>query len=241
MKHYRLAKFISHSGYTSRRQAEQLISLGLVKVNNTIVQDCAVNVSEDDKVEVRNKQVTLVTDPKLWLYNKPRGVITTHSDPQKRRTVFETLPSSFSHVISVGRLDYNTEGLLLLTDAPKLAHYLEHPNSKMLRKYKCRAFGKLHPNFSKKLHDGLNIDGIQYGSIRCEILESSGNNVWLMLSLYEGKNREIRKIMQYFGLEVSRLIRVQYGKFYLNSLMKNLIIEADSSSFTDYIKDAYGK
>ena len=233
---YRLAKFVAHSGYCSRRDAEKLIIKGLILVNGVVVTNCATMVTASDEVMVHGRKINIIKYPRLWLCNKPKGCITTHNDPQGRTTLFSLLPTDMPYVISVGRLDYNTEGLILLTDSPKLARYLEHPSSEITRQYKCRIFGALSDDHLRQLKNGVCVDGIQYGCIHGEFIKTQGAYTWVMLSLKEGKNREIRKIIKYFGFEVCRLIRVQYDKFHLNMLVKNFTMELGIESVNEYMR-----
>jgi 23S rRNA pseudouridine2605 synthase len=236
MELYRLAKFISHAGYCSRRYAEQLIESGSVTVNGDVIKNCATKVSVDDKVVINDIRISLDEKPRLWIYNKPKEVITTHYDPEGRRSVFNELPKELPRVISIGRLDYNSEGLLLLTNSPKLAHLLENPKLSLERVYKCRVFGNIPNDMKIKAANGLNIAGINYRPIKIKIISSENrDNNWLLITLTEGKNREIRKVMKFFGLEVSRLIRISYGKFCLNDIEKNSIIELRRSDFEEYL------
>ncbi|MDJ1257746.1 MAG: rRNA pseudouridine synthase [Candidatus Midichloria sp.] len=232
---YRLAKFISHSGYCSRRKAEELILSSRVSVNNEIIVNCATLVEPQDKVLIADQEISLINQPRLWIYNKPKGIITTHNDPQNRSTVFSQLPPNLPRVISIGRLDYNTEGLLLLTNSPILAHHLESSHLGLIRKYKCRIFGHLSASHIKQLAAGIVINKIKYRSIKVELLKKQGNNSWIMVSLTEGKNREIRAVMERFGFQVNRLIRLEYGKFCLNDLAKNSIIEVNPKLFEEYL------
>ena len=232
---YRIAKFIAASGYCSRRSAENIIAENRVSVNGVVITDFAIKVSEDDCIRIDGKEIRLASAIRLWMYNKPAGMIISHSDPEGRRTVFNSLPSTMPRVISVGRLDYNSEGLLLLTNSGALAHVLEKPNHKIVREYKCRISGTLQDNEIKILAQGIVIDGFRYSGIKAKTISTQGRNSWIMLSLTEGKNREIRRVMEYFGLDVSRLIRVRYGKFMLQDLPKEGIMEVDASHFAEYL------
>ena len=234
MTTYKLAKFIAHAGYCSRRNAEELILNAQVIVNGETITNCATVVSDKDKISVSNNQISIISKIRLWIYHKPRGVLTTHSDPQGRPTVFSQLPKALPRLISIGRLDYNTEGLLLLTNSPVLAHKLESPKLGLIRRYKCRIFGKITPLIQSKLNNGITIDGVVYRSIKIEFMKNQGDNNWIIISLTEGKNREIRRVMEYFGIDVSRLIRLQYGKFFLNNLTKSSILEIDEKFFGEY-------
>ena len=232
---YRIAKFIAASGYCSRRDAEKLISANRVMLNNSIISDFAIKVTEKDDVRIDNKAISLNEKVRLWIYHKPAGMITTHKDPQGRPTVFANLPSNIPRVVSVGRLDYNSEGLLLLTNSGSLAHTLESPKRGIIREYKCRISGSLRKQDIAELAKGITIDGFRYGSIKVSFIKEQGSNSWVIMTLTEGKNREIRRAMAYFGREVSRLIRVRYGKFMLNDLDKGEMIEVEASDFIEYL------
>ena len=232
---YRIAKFIASSGYCSRREAERIIAEKRVSMNGVVIDSFAIKVSPSDCIIIDGKQIKLNETIRLWLYYKPVGMITSHSDPQGRRTVFNSMPSDMPRVISVGRLDYNSEGLLLLTNSGTLAHHLEKPNDKIVREYKCRISGVLRDKEIDMLAKGITIDGFQYGPIKISIISVQGRNSWIKVSLSEGKNREIRRVMGYFDLEVSRLIRTRYGKFMLQDLRKEEIIEVRSSDFIEYL------
>ena len=235
MTTYKLAKFISHTGYCSRRKAEDLIISGVVTVNRQTISNCATIVNVYDKVTIFGKPVVLIDLPRLWIYHKIKGTITSYYDPQNRKTVFSQLPKGLPRLISVGRLDYNTEGLLLLTNSPTLAHHLENPHLGLVRKYKCRIFGQLSKTQIEQLKNGITINGTNYNSIIVKFLKNQGHNSWLILSLTEGKNREIRKVIEHFGCQVNRLIRLEYGKFCLNDLAKNSIIEVEHELFKEYL------
>lgn len=215
----RIAKVIAHAGLCSRREAERWIESGRVKVNGTAILSPALTVTPNDKVEVDGKLIgaTPLT-PRLWLYHKPKGLITTHSDPQGRPTVFSRLPSGMPRVISIGRLDYNTEGLLLLTTDGELARKYELPSTGLKRHYRVRVFGTVDMAKLEALQYGITISGIHYAPAEVTLEQQTGKNSWLGVSLREGKNREIRTIFEHFGLQVSRLIRVSYGPFSLGKL-----------------------
>jgi 23S rRNA pseudouridine2605 synthase len=212
----RLAKAISAKGYCSRRNAEELILNGKVMVNKQLITDVVTFVADDDEIEIIGQQ-TLNIKPKLWLYHKPVGVITTASDPQNRRTVFADLPFCVpEHLVCVGRLDINSQGLLLVTNSKKLAQFLESPVNKFKRVYKVRVWGQCDNNIFS-ITKGITIDGINYKPVAIELVHK-GVNSWYQMTLSEGKNREIRKILQHFGLSVNRLIRTDYGPFSLDGL-----------------------
>ncbi len=214
----RIAKFIANAGYSSRRRAEELIFAGLVKVNGEVIQNPATHVTQEDNIEVEGKALERSVDKtRLWLYYKPIGVITSHSDTYGRTTVFENLPESLPRVISVGRLDLNSEGLLLLTNNGKLARYLELPENAFSRIYKVRVFGEFDLRELQTIEQGITIDEVHYKPAKLSLVKS-GTNSWFLIELSEGKNREIRKIFSHFNLNVNRLIRVKYGPFALHDL-----------------------
>ncbi len=221
----RIAKFLAQTGVASRRDAEELIRQGRVTVNGETITSPAINVSGEEKILLDGERLPEKENTRLWLYYKPAGLVTTHKDEKGRNTVFDNLPPTLPRVISVGRLDLNSEGLLLLTNSGELAHKLELPANGWTRRYKVRVFGQIKDKDLQKMRDGVTIDGINYGSIKTEIESAQGANTWLKVTLTEGKNREIRKVMKYFGLEVSRLIRLSYGPFQLGAMKKGEVKE----------------
>lgn len=225
----RLAKAISNKGYCSRREAEKLILQNRVKVNNEIVTELVTFVLPEDKIEVIGKR-ELEIKPQLWLYYKPVGVITTQKDPQNRLTAFQDFPiKSDSHIISVGRLDINSEGLLLMTNSKSLAALLESPSNNFARVYKVRALGEVNQAIFQ-IEKGITIEGVRYRPVKIKLLRE-GVNSWYEMTLTEGKNREIRKIFEHFGLSVNRLIRTHYGPFFLGDLQPGEAIVADINKF----------
>lgn len=224
LKPQRIAKYIAHSGHCSRRDAEQLIFEGRVKVNGQVVTNPATLIT-DHSIKIDDKLINKIPETKLWLMHKPKGIITTHKDPQNRKTVFDLLPQNFSKVISVGRLDFNTEGLLLLTNNGDLARYIELPKTKWIRTYRARVFGKVDQTKLDKLQHGITVDGIRYQAIKAKIEVERGSNSWLVISLSEGKNREIRKVMEKLGLQVNRLIRISFGPFSLGEIKPGQVVE----------------
>lgn len=212
----RIAKFIAHCGICSRRDAEKLIERGAVSVDGQIINTPVLNVSEDNIIKINGKKIELINLPKLWIYYKPVGLITTHNDPQGRTTVFEELASKLPRVISIGRLDINSEGLLLLTNSGTVARYYENPVNKIERTYKVRVFGNRKSiEFQNK---AIEIDGIIYKPKSIKQIQKTNMNSWYEVILTEGKNREVRKIFEYFGFEVNRLIRTKFGKYSLGNL-----------------------
>ena len=214
----RIAKRLARAGLCSRRDAERWIAEGRVMVNGQKLDSPALNVTEANLIVVDGKPLSAPERTRLWMYHKPRGLMTTHRDPEGRPTVFGSLPEGMPRVISVGRLDFNSEGLLLLTNDGTLARKLEHPSNGWLRRYRVRVHGQVVPAHLDKLTKGVTIDGVAYGSIATSLERQQGDNAWLLLGLREGKNREIRKVMDFLGYPVSRLIRVSYGPFQLGAL-----------------------
>ena len=226
-KKQRIAKVIAASGLCSRRDAESIILEGRVTVNLMAISSPAMVVSTDDIVMVDGKVIKNRPRPRLWLYNKPAGLVTTHKDESGRDTVFENLPKNMPRVISVGRLDLNSEGLLLLTNDGELARKLEHPNNQFRRVYWIRIKGELRNNDIAELAEGIEVDGIRYAPVKVEPenRDREGSNTWLCITLTEGKNREIRKLMEHFGCRVNRLIRVSYGPYALGDLQPGELME----------------
>ncbi len=214
----RIAKVIARAGVCSRRDAEKLILDGRVKVNGKVIDSPALNVTDSDKIAVGGRLLPSKEKTRLWKYHKPTGLVTTHKDEKGRPTVFSSLPDDLPRVISVGRLDLNSEGLLLLTNDGELARRLEMPKNAWKRRYRVRVFGEPTRDVLEQLKKGVEIDGIKYGEISVIIDRVKGDNSWLTISLQEGKNREIRRVLDHFGYQVSRLIRVAYGPFQLGNL-----------------------
>ncbi len=213
----RLNKALAQAGLGSRRGVETLITTGRVQVNNATA-DLGTRVQDSDLITLDGKPVQVNTDIRLWLYHKPRGHVTTHKDPEGRPTVFDNLPPQMPRVISVGRLDVNTEGLLLLTTSGDLARHLELPKHGYERTYRVRVRGDVDPKALDGLKDGLSVDGIHYGPIEAKLETQMPSNAWLVIRIREGKNREVRKICEHLGHTVNRLIRVGFGPFALGTL-----------------------
>ncbi len=214
----RIAKWLARAGIASRRDAEKLLGEGKVRLNNAVVSHPATFVSPGDLVTVGGRLVDAPERTRLWRYHKPDGLVTTHRDPEERPTVFQRLPPGLPRVVSVGRLDLNSEGLLLLTNDGALARRLELPSNGWLRRYRVRVFGQPAPAELAKLAGGVVIEGLRYGPIDAALDSRKGDNTWLSVSLREGRNREVRRVMTHLGLSVSRLIRVAYGPFQLGLL-----------------------
>jgi 23S rRNA pseudouridine2605 synthase len=231
----RIAKAMAHAGLCSRRDAEKWIEQGRVKVNGKVLTTPAYVVAPRDEVTVDGKKLPETQGPRLWRYHKPRGLVTSHKDPQGRRTVFEALPPTLPRVVSVGRLDLNTEGLLLLTNDGELARHLELPSTGWLRRYRVRAHGTVTQEQLDALRDGATIDGVHYGPVEARLDRAQGGNVWLTLGLREGKNREVKRIAEHLGLTVNRLIRVSFGPFALGDLAPGAVSEVKGRVLADQL------
>ena len=214
----RIAKRLSRAGIASRREAERMIAEGRVTVNGKIIDSPALNVTERDQITVDGKPVAEAERPRLWLYHKPTGLVTTARDEKGRETVFDKLPDGMPRVMSVGRLDLNSEGLLLLTNDGGLKRKLELPATGWLRKYRVRVKGTPTDAMLAPLRQGLVIEGERFQGMEATLDRQQGANAWLTIGLREGKNREIRRAMAEIGLEVNRLIRISYGPFRLGTL-----------------------
>ena len=221
----RLAKFMARSGVCSRRDAEDLIKQKRVTVNGEIIDTPAFKVEGSEKILLDGEKLPEIEQTRLWLYHKPAGLLTTHKDTEARATVFDHLPAGLPRVISVGRLDLNSEGLLLLTNNGELSRKLELPENGWSRRYKVRVHGFINKNKLADLAKGATVDGINYGPVKAHQESQNGTNSWLIVTLNEGKNREVRKLMKSIGLEVARLIRLSYGPFQLGNLKKGEVRE----------------
>jgi 23S rRNA pseudouridine2605 synthase len=221
----RIAKAIARAGLASRREAEAWIAAGRVAVNGKMIASPAVNVGPEDRVTVDGAPLPARERTRLLLFHKPRGLVTTHADPQGRPTIFGALPKHLPRLISVGRLDLNTEGLLLLTNDGGLARALELPETAWLRRYRVRAHGRVTQDQLDRLRAGVTVDGMRYGPIEASIDRDQGTNVWLTFAIREGKNREVRNVLEHLGLKVARLIRVSFGPFQLGELPAGAIEE----------------
>ena len=233
----RIAKVMARAGVASRRDAEAMIAEGRVSVNGGTVRTPAVLVGPRDRIAVDGVQIGPKERTRLWLYHKPTGLVTTAHDPEGRPTVFDNLPPALPRVVSIGRLDINTEGLLLLTNDGGLARVLAHPETGWLRRYRVRAFGEVTADELKPLIHGITLDDMHYGPIEAAIEREQGDNVWLTLGLREGKNREVKRVLEHLGLKVNRLIRVSFGPFQLGDLAEGTVEEVRTRVLKDQLGD----
>jgi 23S rRNA pseudouridine2605 synthase len=214
----RIAKVIARAGICSRRDAEKMILDGLVKVDGVVITSPALNVTATNLITVNGDPLKAPEAARMWRYHKPSGLVTTHKDEKGRPTVFGGLPKTLGRVVSVGRLDYNSEGLLLLTNDGEIARRMEIPSAGWTRVYRVRLFGKVTQTELDNLATGVTIDGVKYGPIVANLERSKGVYAWASVSLKEGKNREVKRVMENMGLKVARLIRTAYGPFQLGQL-----------------------
>ena len=221
----RIAKVLARAGLCSRRDAERWIADGRVAVNGTVIASPALNVTGRDRIAVDGEPLQSRERTRLWLYHKPRGLMTTARDPEGRPTVFASLPADLPRVVAVGRLDINTEGLLLLTNDGGLARVLELPATGWLRRYRVRAHGTVTQAALDTLKDGVTIDGIMYGAVEATLDRVQGSNVWVTVALREGKNHEVKRVLGHLGLSTTRLIRVSYGPFQIGDLAEGEVQE----------------
>jgi 23S rRNA pseudouridine2605 synthase len=238
-KKERISKRLSRAGICSRREAERWIEQGRVKLNGKKLTSPVVLVGMQDKIVVDGKIVGENPDTTVWRYHKPTGLVTSNADEKGRMTIFDNLPQDFPRVMTIGRLDMNTEGLLLLTNDGELARHLEHPDTGWVRRYRVRVFGAVDEVRLKALKKGIVIDGIRYKSIDASLdkEQGDGKNTWITIGLTEGKNREIRKVMEHLDLQVNRLIRLSYGPFQLGNLPKGQVEPIKKNA----LKGALGK
>ncbi len=233
----RIAKVIARAGLTSRREAEDWIVAGRVTVNDAVIRSPALNVTARDRITVDGEPLPARERTRLFLYHKPRGLMTTHFDPQGRPTIFEKLPPELPRLISVGRLDFTTEGLLLLTNDGALARVLELPATGWLRRYRVRAHGSVTQDKLDALRKGITIGGIHYGAIEAALERVQGTNLWLSFAIREGKNREVRNVLGELGLAVTRLIRVSFGPFQLGELDNGAVEEVPTRVLREQLGD----
>ena len=229
----RIAKRIARAGLCSRREAERWIEAGRVSVNGETLSSAAFTVDDADVIKVDGKILGQAEETRLFLYHKPRGLVTTNKDERGRTTIFDRLPENLPRLMSVGRLDMNTEGLLLLTNDGSLARYLELPATGWSRRYRVRVHGKADQTKLDGLKKGITVEGVRYKSIEAKLDSQKGANAWLSVSLKEGKNREIRRVMEAIGLQVNRLIRTGYGPFELGKLAEGTVREVESKILHD--------
>jgi 23S rRNA pseudouridine2605 synthase len=238
-KKERIAKFLARAGVASRRECEALIAAGRVTLNGAAVIHPATLVDGSDHFALDGKAIAARQPSRLWRYHKPTGLVMTMRDPEGRPTVFASLPKTMPRVASVGRLDLTTEGLLLLTNDGGLARYLEHPTHALARTYRVRVFGNADSNAIARLRRGLTIEGVHYRPIEAIIDRRSGANCWLTMTLREGKNREIRKVLEHLGLRVTRLIRTGYGPFRLDDLPRGAVAEVAARELRKLMPDYF--
>lgn len=239
----RIAKVMARAGLCSRRDAERWIESGRVSVNGKAIDSPALNVLPSDKIIVDGKPMNKegMREPRLFRYHKPVGLVTSHKDEQGRQTVFESLPDNLPRLISVGRLDLNTSGLLLLTNDGDLSRHLEMPATGWARRYKVRAYGHISQNQLDDLRQGVRIEGVNYAGIEATLEKQQGDNAWMSITLKEGKNREIRRVMEYLGLRVNRLIRLSYGPFQLGNLAEGKVEEIKGKVLKEQLSGFFKK
>lgn len=237
----RIAKVMARAGLCSRRDAEVWIAAGRVSVNGEVIASPALNVTKRDRIVVDGKPMPTRERTRLFRYYKPRGLMTTNRDPEGRPTLFEKLPKDLPRVVTVGRLDFNSEGLLLLTNDGGLARVLELPATGWLRRYRVRANGRARPEQIESLRKGVTVEGISYGPMEVSLDREQGSNVWLTVGLREGKNREVRKVLRSIGLEVNRLIRISYGPFQLGDLKDGAVEEVKTAILREQISGALAR
>jgi 23S rRNA pseudouridine2605 synthase len=231
----RIAKVMARAGLCSRRDAERWIAQGRVAVDGEVLRSPAVTVTVESQIRVDGKPLPEPERARLWRYHKPAGLVTTHRDEQGRPTVFAALPAELPRLVSIGRLDLNSEGLLLLTNDGALARRLELPSTGWVRRYKVRVHGFVDPARLAALARSVTVDGIAYGPIRAELERQQGSNAWIILSLQEGKNREVRRVLEHLGYPVTRLIRLAYGPFQLGHLARGAVEEVQKKVMAEQL------
>jgi 23S rRNA pseudouridine2605 synthase len=231
----RIAKLLARAGVCSRRDAERWIGEGRVSVDGHVLTTPAVTVTAANDVRVDGKPLPAPERPRLWRYHKPAGLVTTHRDEKGRPTVFDALPKELPRLISIGRLDLNSEGLLLLTNDGALSRRLELPSTGWLRRYKVRVHGDVEPEQLAALEKGVTIDSLSYGPIRASLERRQGSNAWIAMALREGKNREVRRVLEHLGFQVTRLIRLAYGPFQLGNLARGAVAEVSKKVLAEQL------
>ena len=231
----RIAKALARAGLCSRREAERWIEAGRVSVNGAVIRSPALNVAANDRIVVDGKPLPQRERTRLFLFHKPRGLVTTSADPEGRPTIFGALPKDVPRLVTVGRLDMNTEGLLLLTNDGGLARALELPATGWLRRYRVRAYGKVLQHRLDGLRSGITVDGVRYGAIEATLDREQGDNSWITFAMREGKNREIRNVLGELGLKVNRLIRLSYGPFQLGDLPAGAVEEIKTRALREQL------
>jgi 23S rRNA pseudouridine2605 synthase len=234
----RIAKLLARVGLCSRRDAERWIAAGRVSVDGRVLTSPAVAVTAANDVRVDGAPLPAPERPRLWRYHKPAGLVTTHRDEKGRPTVFDALPKELPRLISIGRLDLNSEGLLLLTNDGALARRLELPSTGWIRRYKVRVHGEVDTERLAGLARGVTIDGTAYGPIRASLERRQGSNAWITMALREGKNREVRRVLEHLGLQVTRLIRLSYGPFQLGNLERGAVNEVPKKVLAEQLGHA---
>lgn len=231
----RIAKAMARAGLCSRREAERWITEGRVSVNGKVLDTPACVVTDKDIILVDDKPLPDKEPARLWRYHKPTGLVTSHRDPGGRPTVFDALPPHLPRVISIGRLDMNSEGLLLLTNDGGLARKLELPDTGWTRRYRVRVHGSVDQDRLKSLAKGVTVEGVNYGAIEATFESRTGANAWLSVAIKEGKNREVRRVMEHIGLRVNRLIRTAYGPFQLGNLPRGEVDEIKPKALREQV------
>jgi 23S rRNA pseudouridine2605 synthase len=231
----RISKVVSRAGVASRRDVERMIGEGRIALNGETVTTPVMLVKPSDRILVDGVALSAKERTRLFLYHKPPGLVTTEKDPEGRETVFSALPRGLPRLVSVGRLDFNTEGLLLLTNDGGLARVLAHPTTGWLRRYRVRAFGEITQDQLDGLKHGIEIDGMHYGPLEAHVDREQGSNMWLTLGLREGKNREVKRILEHFGLKVNRLIRISFGPFQLGEIAQGSVEEVRTRILKDQL------
>jgi 23S rRNA pseudouridine2605 synthase len=234
----RIAKVLSRAGVCSRRDAERWIADGRVSVDGRVLVTPAVTVTAANDIRVDGKPLPSPERPRLWRYHKPAGLVTSHRDEKGRRTVFDALPKDLPRLISVGRLDLSSEGLLLLTNDGALARRLELPSTGWARRYKVRVHGEVDPGRLAALEKGITVDGVSYGPIRASLERQQASNAWVAMSLREGKNREVRRVLEHLGYSVTRLIRLAYGPFQLGHLPRGTVEEVPAKVLREQLGES---